>query len=62
MADIKEMIEGCESAAETPVQNGGTNFSQWEREFLESVSEQYESRGSLTERQVEILAKLYDKT
>lgn len=39
--------------------NEGRNLSKWERDFTESVSEQLEQRGALSERQIEILERIY---
>ena len=60
--DIEEMLETCESASNIPKHNGGPDFTQWELEFLESVREQFDSRGSVSEKQEQILSKMYDKT
>ena len=34
-------------------------LTQWEREFIESVTEQWEERRSLSGRQLDILEKIY---
>lgn len=34
-------------------------LTKWEENFVESVAEQLESRGTLTDRQVETLDKIY---
>lgn len=54
MTDIRTMIEEINEIAEkicTP----------WEYEFVESITEQFEERGSLTEKQEDILHNLYKK-
>ena len=36
-----------------------TQLTHWERDFVESVGEQLERRGTLSERQQEILERIY---
>ena len=36
-------------------------LTEWEGEFLDSVTEQFDSRGDLSEKQVEILERIYCK-
>ena len=62
LADVEDALSACETAADVPKHNGGPGFSQWELEFLESIREQFDARGSLTERQQEILQGMYDRT
>jgi hypothetical protein len=52
-----ELLEECEAAAEILE----CNLTNWEREFLESVREQYDDRGRLTARQEEILQQIHEK-
>ena len=54
---ITELLEDCVSVS--TVQN--CPFSKWEIDFIESVEEQFSERGSLTEKQTEILEKIWDK-
>lgn len=35
------------------------NLSEWEEKFIESVEEQFKRKGSMTDRQEEILEKIY---
>lgn len=35
------------------------NLTDWEQDFVESVSDQFEENGSLPERQLEILEKIF---
>ena len=35
--------------------------SEWEYSFMESITEQFEERGSLSEKQEEILERIYKK-
>ena len=41
--------------------DGAPSLSDWEEEFIDSVKEQWEHRGSLTDRQIEKLEQVYDK-
>ena len=50
-ARIREVLDGL-----APEQR---RMSQWEQNFLDSVTEQYDSRGSLSEKQMEILERLW---
>lgn len=36
-------------------------LSEWERSFYESIAEQFEQRGSLSDKQLATLTKIYDK-
>ena len=36
-------------------------FTDWEKEFLQSASEQFERKGGLSEKQQEILEKIWEK-
>jgi uncharacterized protein (UPF0305 family) len=36
-------------------------LSKWETDFILSIETQYETKGNLTDRQCEILEKIYDK-
>ena len=38
-----------------------TRLSQWEKNFVESLADQWTSRRSLSEKQKEVLGKLWDK-
>lgn len=45
------------------VNNEGRNLTKWELDFMESITEQFEERNSLSDRQEEILERIYtDKT
>lgn len=41
------------------IQEANVELSKWEEGFLESVAEQLNTRGTLSDRQVEILDSLY---
>lgn len=38
------------------------DFTQWEANFIESINDQFDKRQDLSDRQCEILEKIYDKT
>jgi hypothetical protein len=65
--DTGEMLEACEEQAELDDATRGPStprkptFNKWEHDFLESIREQYEERGFLTEKQEEILERLYER-
>jgi hypothetical protein len=37
-------------------------LSDWEKDFIDSIYEQFETKGDLSFKQAEILERLYDKT
>ena len=37
------------------------DLTSWEESFIESVNEQFQNRNDLSDRQCEILEKIYDK-
>jgi len=39
----------------------GRNLTPWEADFIESIEEQWKERGSLSERQEEILERIYSE-
>lgn len=41
------------------INDEGRNLTEWEIGWMESVTEQYESKGWLSERQLEILERIY---
>lgn len=53
--DPKAFIAHMLAELETPAKS----LSKWEEDFVESVSEQFERRGSLSDRQAEILERIY---
>lgn len=50
---IAYVLSQCEDYTE--------RLSEWERNFVESVTEQFERRGSLSEKQEDVLEKIYCK-
>ena len=54
MIDIRTMIQEINDVAEEIC-------TEWEYEFMESITEQFETRGSLTEKQEDVLRRIYKK-
>jgi hypothetical protein len=59
--DVEEMISDCESAVGIDRSHGGPGFGSWEEGFIESIREQFDERGSLTDKQIEKLTELWNK-
>ena len=49
---IQQMLSYCEDTL---------NLTNWEEDFIESIRDQFDERGSLSERQAEILEKIYSE-
>ncbi|MGD9749414.1 MAG: hypothetical protein AB7W59_00300 [Acidimicrobiia bacterium] len=62
MAEPKDMLEAVKDAARIGTSRGGIELSEWEESFIESIEEQLDRKRTLSERQLEVLEKLYDKT
>ena len=43
----------------TAVNDEGRKLTDWEVQFMESITEQFDNSGSLSEKQEEILEKIY---
>jgi hypothetical protein len=41
------------------VNTEGRNLTAWERSFMASIADQFDRTGSLSERQIEILERIY---
>lgn len=54
MIDIRTMIQEINDVTEEIC-------TEWEYEFMESITEQFETRGSLTEKQEDVLRRIYKK-
>lgn len=54
---VQEAIEDCQNAM--PASN--CPFTKWECDFIDSVAEQFEARGRLSEKQRETLQSIWDK-
>jgi hypothetical protein len=61
------MLALCEEQAKFDDATAGPStprrptFTKWERDFLESIRDQYDMRGRLSEKQEDILQQMYDK-
>jgi hypothetical protein len=59
MTKPKEVIAGWIIT----INEEGRNLSKWELDFMDSVTEQFEERGSVSDKQEEIIERIYaDKT
>lgn len=45
----------------TMIQEEGQNLNKWEEEFVESIAEQFERKNFLSDRQEEILERIYSE-
>lgn len=43
------------------IQTEGKNLSKWEESYVEDIASQLEDRGTLSERQIEILERIYSE-
>lgn len=43
------------------IQEEGHDLSVWEENFVESISEQLDKKGFLSERQIEVLERIYSE-
>lgn len=55
MKSVQQMADQCEALIDT------TDVSKWESDFLESVCEHMRFRRQLSEKQIEILERIYNK-
>jgi hypothetical protein len=53
--DRKDIIRQMFQALENPHKD----LTEWEENFLESISDQFEKRGTLSDKQFEILDRIY---
>lgn len=37
------------------------DLTKWEQDFIDSINDQFESKGNLSDKQCEILERIYDK-
>jgi predicted DNA binding protein len=56
------MLDAVKDANKIGTSRGGIELSEWEESFIESIEEQLDKKRVLTERQREVLKKLYDRT
>lgn len=61
-ATPQEMLEAIETATSIASRNGGLKLNEWEEGFVNSVTEQLDNGKSLSEKQVEKLTDIWDKT
>jgi hypothetical protein len=54
------MLDEIEAAALAP-ERGGTELSEWEESFVESLREQLADKRKLSQRQLDKLQEIYDK-
>ena len=59
--EIEELLSDCEAAKNIPSQRGGPGYGKKDLDFLESVREQFDDRGSISEAQHKWLQDLWDK-
>ena len=45
----------------TTIQEEGRNLTDWEENFIESIADQFETRGTVSDRQEEILERIYSE-
>lgn len=62
MTEPEEMIECIETATQVAPRNGGLVLSEWEEGFLESIQGQLDNGRQLSEKQIDCLRKIWDKT
>lgn len=60
-ADIERWIEDCQEVRNIDGAHGGPDFTKWEQDFLDSVAEQFEERGALSQKQTDILKGMWDR-
>jgi hypothetical protein len=63
---MERWLTDCEEVTGIDKSRGGPGFSSWEKEFLESVREQFDERSDrtnkpLTGKQLVVLHKLWDR-
>jgi len=60
-ARIEEMLSDCEEAKNIPSQRGGPGYGKKDLDFLESLRDQFEDRGTISEAQHKWLQDLWDR-
>lgn len=58
---IKDMLTDIEEAREIPARRGGLDLSSWEEDFIDSITEQINECGSLTQKQTDVVRKIWDR-
>lgn len=59
---IQQAFTDIETATSIPEHRGGLVLTEWEEDFVKSVHERFQVRGSLTDKQCKALKKIWDKT
>ena len=59
--DIETWLDDCDEVRNIDPHRGGPDFTSWELDFLDSVREQFDERGTLTEAQTDKLKTIWDK-
>lgn len=54
--DIQMALDECTEALDA-----GVEYSDWEMDFLQDIADQYLENGTLTDKQLDILQKLWNK-
>ena len=62
MASPREMLENIETATSIAPRNGGLDLDEWEANFVNSLTEQLDNGRRLSEKQMEKLSEIWDKT
>jgi len=57
----KQIIDRMLNKLLLDVEHETSDFTKWEQDFLLSLGEQFERKGDLSNRQCEILERIYDK-
>lgn len=57
-----EMLEQINTATRVAPRNGGLELNEWEEGFVASVTDQLDNGRGLSEKQMEKLREIWDKT
>lgn len=64
--DVELWLEDCESVVNVEVHSGGPGYTDWEKEFLSSIRDQFDAKVRATKRplsgkQLATLKKMWDQ-
>lgn len=59
--DIEKVIDDIEEARGVDPSRGGLKLSAWEEDFFDSIKEQFEDRGTLTDKQKAKLSEIWER-
>lgn len=59
--DIEKKLDDIEEASGVDPSRGGLKLSVWEEDFLESVKDQLDDGGHLSEKQESVIQKIWDR-